>query len=303
MTVSELYRSVAQLGFEDSLEYDDAFYYAANRAILQINAIRPAMSHCILRHRVPENRISGGTLDPIEKTDEICFEAENVKAYYFEADGEGVCYIEREDESTGAWVIIGVVNFTGKGFVPHKGFIRRGTEFVDGRIRMRFTGEYVYAIRGVAMYSHLYGSREEDIPAYEAYTAYDVSKMVDDFLGLASPPIEVSEELRRIHNGYDVEDGRVILLSIEAPGTYKIIYRRRPDELIDEGSPADDDTRIDLDDELAALMPMLVGAYIWMDDEPEKAADYMSMYRERAADIESRDRNSAPCVYRNVYGW
>ena len=35
MTVSQLYNSVAQLGFEDSLEEDDRFIFAANRALLQ----------------------------------------------------------------------------------------------------------------------------------------------------------------------------------------------------------------------------------------------------------------------------
>ena len=280
MTVSQLYRSVAQLGFEDSLEYDDAFYFAANRAILQINAIRPAMSHCILRHRVPENRISGGTLEPIEKTEEVCFDATDVKSYYFEADGDGIAYIEWKDVQTGEWTLIGVVNFSSTGFKPYRGFIKRGADFVDGNVRIRFTGQYVYGLRGVAMYAHLYGARVEDIPAYEAYTRYDISAMVPDFLGLASPPIEVTDDMRRMSHGYDVEDGRVILMSIDAPGTYKVIYRCRPAELVDHGSPADDETSIDLNDELVALMPILVGAY-----------------------IERRDRNASPVRYRNVYGW
>lgn len=303
MTVSQLYRSVAQLGFEETLEYNDAFYYAANRAILQINAIRPAMSHCILRHRVPENRISGGTLDPIEKTDEVCFDAVDVKSYYFEADGEGIVYIEWKDTQTNEWSLIGVVNFNSVGFKPYRGFIKRGTDFVSGYVRMRFTGQYVYSLRGVAMYEHLYGPDADSIPAYEAYTRYDISSMVPDFLGLASPPIEVTDEMRSINKGYDVEDGRVILMSIHAPGTYKVIYSRRPKELIDHGSPDDDDTQIDLNEDLAALLPILVGAYIWMDDEPEKAQYYFSLYAERAADIERRDRNAAPVRYQNVYGW
>jgi hypothetical protein len=304
MTVSELYRSVAQLGFEESLEYDDAFYFAANRAVLQINAIRPATRHCILRHRVPENRISGGTLDSVEKIEELCFYADNVKSYYFEADGLGILYIERMDEASSAWVIIDVVEFSGKsGFTPYRGFIKRGGEFVDGRVRMRFAGQYVYSLRGVAMYAHLYSDKVADVPAYEPYTRYDVSAMVPDFLGLASPPIDETEQLKRIDHGYDVENGRVILLSREAEGTYKVLYKRQPAVLVDEGSPSDDDTVIDLDADLAALMPVLVASYVWMDDEPEKAQYYLALYQEQAAELERRGRNMAPVNYRNVYGW
>ena len=44
MKISELYESVAKLGFEDSLEDIPAFFYAANRAVLQVNALRPLTS-------------------------------------------------------------------------------------------------------------------------------------------------------------------------------------------------------------------------------------------------------------------
>lgn len=304
MTVSELYGAVAQLGFEDTLEYADAFFHAANRALLQINAIRPAIGHCTIRHRAPENQILGATLDPLEKVDELTFEASDVKSYYFEADGDGMLYLERFDEGAGVWSIIGAIPFSGgPGFVPHRGFIKHDGAFLRGLVRMRFVGEYVYSVRGVAMYTHLYGASEADIPAFEAYTRYDISQMVSDFLTLSSPPIEETDELRRIHSGYDVEDDRVILLSREVPGTYKVLYRRRPAALVDLGNAEEDETVIDLCEELAALMPNLVGAYVWMDDEPEKAQYYMMLYREQAAELERRARTVAPVAFRDVYGW
>ena len=54
MTVSQLYNSVAQLGFEDSLEEDDRFIFAANRALLQVNAIRPVTSAYVINHKPME---------------------------------------------------------------------------------------------------------------------------------------------------------------------------------------------------------------------------------------------------------
>ena len=84
MTVSELYKQVAQLGFEDSLEDEDRFYYAANRALLQVNSIRPVTKAHIINHKPLENKIKSVGFEPIEKYDDLCFYAEDVKSYFFE---------------------------------------------------------------------------------------------------------------------------------------------------------------------------------------------------------------------------
>ena len=67
MTVSQLYKSVAQLGFEDSLEGDERFIFAANRALLQVNAIRPATSSYIINHKPMDNMLADATFTPVEK--------------------------------------------------------------------------------------------------------------------------------------------------------------------------------------------------------------------------------------------
>ena len=89
MRVSELYKQVAQLGFEDSLEDDSRFYYAANRALLQVSAIRPAVSAYIINHKPMANLLKENTFTPIERSEDLCFEATDAKSYYFEADGNG----------------------------------------------------------------------------------------------------------------------------------------------------------------------------------------------------------------------
>ena len=52
MTVYELYAQVAQLGFESSLEKDEdgdkRFYFAVNRALLQIASVRPEAGVCVI---------------------------------------------------------------------------------------------------------------------------------------------------------------------------------------------------------------------------------------------------------------
>ena len=100
MRVSELYKQVAQLGFEDSLEDDSRFYYAANRALLQVSALRPAVSAYVINHKPMVNLVKPDTFSPIERYDDLSFEATDAKAFYFEADGNGILLVEMYDSES-----------------------------------------------------------------------------------------------------------------------------------------------------------------------------------------------------------
>lgn len=304
MTVSQLYSSVARLGFETSLEDNDLFFQAANRAILQVNAIRPIQGIYVINHKPLDNLIRNASFSPVEVEGELCFEATGAKAYYFEADGEGIAHIEAFDEISRTWGTAGSVEFSAnRTFVPYKGMIEKGGEFIQGRVRLRFTGYYLYSVRNVALYRNLYSADADRIPAYEAFTRYDISALVTDFATLASPPIREDSEHSLLNQDYEVENDRVILLPYHARGLYKIAYKRKPAVLEYTDDPLEDQTKVDLDEELCALLPMLVAAYVWTDDEPEKAQYYLTLYRERAIDIERRYKDLTPATIKSANDW
>ena len=148
MNVAELYLQTAQLGFETTLEDSDRFYFAANRALLQVCKVRPAIRHCLINHKPLANLIRQDTFSPIEKIEDITYEAEGAKAYYFEADGNGVLYLEEYITDAGEWRIFGEIPLQSKQiFVPYRGFIKKQGAFVSGRIRLRFAGEYLYSVK------------------------------------------------------------------------------------------------------------------------------------------------------------
>ena len=304
MRVSDLYRQVSQLGFEDSLENEDRFYYTANRALLQVNAIRPAVAACVVNHKPFPNLVRENTFASAEKVAELTYEATDPKSYYFEADGIGVLYIEYYNEGVGRWSLIGSRDLNSRGgFVAYRGFITVDGEFKRGLFRLRFSGEYVYSIKNVAMYDRLYSNSVSDIPSYEPFTRYDISGLTDDFLALASPPILDDDTHLLLNQGYLVENGRVVLLPFDAKGVYRIQYHRAPAMLVNSGSAGTDETTIDLDPDLCALLPTLVAAYVWVEDEPSKAEYYMALYRELAADVERRHKSMKPVVIRGTNGW
>jgi hypothetical protein len=302
MTVSQLYNSVAQLGFEDSLEEDSRFIFAVNRALLQVNALRPVTKAFVINHNPLENKIKGMDFKPIERKQELIYYANGVKSYYFEAEGIGRLIIEHLEADE--WNTIGEQIIDSPiGFTQYRGFIKKDGNFINDNVRMRFTGDYIYTIRSVAMYEYIYSENAKDIPAFAPFSRYDISDLAKDFLTLSTPPIVEAEGGLYLNQDYAIENGRVILLPREKSGVYKVVYNKKPQYIKREQSVSEDMTAIELDEDLCSLLPTLVASYIWLEDEPQKAEYYLALYREGAANIASRVRNVTSIPIISTNGW
>lgn len=303
MKIHELYASVAELGFADSLEDIPAFYAAANRALLQINALRPLTAILDIYHRRPENLIHGANHDIVEHVGEdIIYPASDIaKAYYFEVLGEGECRIEAYNASTSNWDIIKRISFTDKTFARYRGFIKRDGEFISDEVRLRFMGEYAYQIRNAALYGVVYSSNDEEVPAYEEHARYDLKELDPSFIELCDNPFLSS--YTRLTEDYYFENNSVIILPANEAREIKIKYKKAPRVLVYKDSPEDDITEIELDHELVQLMPLLVSAYVWIDENDGKSQYYLDLYYRRAAEIEAKNRSREGAKYANVTGW
>ena len=112
MTIKELYDSVAELGFETELESErlNGFILAANRAIVQINRIRPATSIYKLNHFPLVNKLSESTYEPVCKDDEaLIFSTDGAKSYFFECNGNGIATIEKSTDFGETWETLAAV--------------------------------------------------------------------------------------------------------------------------------------------------------------------------------------------------
>ena len=47
----------------------------------------------------------------------------------------------------------------------------------------------------------------------------------------------------------------------------KVLYEHRPTAIENTGATTEDTQELDLDDELCSLMPILVAAYVWIEDD------------------------------------
>ena len=304
MTVAELYNSVAQLGFETSLESDDRFVFAVNRAILQVNRIKPATSIYKLNHFPLKNLIGVNTYEPIchKGKEDLIFVVQDAKSYYFESNGNGTMVIEKSI-ANGEWEVIGsrTLSSTDGSFKAYKGLI----DGVEGVVRMRFYGDYIFYVQNVAMYDGVVSAKEEDIPVYGKYMEYDIASRANDFLSFASPPIVDAQRGAGfvLNSDYFIEGDGKICIPASASGVFDICYNRKPKNITLDDIPNGDNVNIDLGAELCAILPNLVASYIWVEDEPEKAQYYLSLYREQVAEITAQKKDLRPMVYRNKTGW
>ncbi len=304
MTVSEVYTHTRGLCFEDTLESDERFYDALNRALLQASLLRPKIIKYPLYHNPPENLVTEASFAPVCKISELIYYASApARSYYFEADGNGYAYLEYESLD-GEWEIAAEVMLSSGGeFRSYRGFVLVDGKPTEKRVRLRFSGDYLYSVKSVAMYSVLYSGEEKDIPAYRRYVPYDFSVLCADFLAFERFPL-YSEGGKNITAAmYDIVGETTLLLPYEAGGMYCVCYRAKPKRVSTNDKPINSTETLDADEEICSLLPLLVASYLWFEDEPSRAQYYMELYRERAAELTAAKRTVKPAVYLDTNGW
>lgn len=302
MTIGELKQAVIDLGFDTEIEVETAFYNATNRAIIEINDIEPkqgvfSVSQFPLTNIVQEDKYK---LAITQKTDDIeVYPLGEPKAYSFDCDGNGTAYVEQYNEATQVWDVVSTITMlANREYKPYKGFIT-----AEGKIRLRFSGDYVYNLRNIAMYERVYGATLNDIPLFRPFYRYDIQAEGTGFLELSHIVVQEGEQEREyyLNKDYYVENNKVVVIPHSAEGQFNIWYRKYPDRI---ASTDDEETEIDLTEELAALLPELVASYVWLDGENiNKAQRYYELYKIRAAEIRRKKEDKQGVFIYKTQGW
>lgn len=310
MTVSELYMQVAHLGFEDSLESNERFLYAVERAIYQINGFRPHISHVDIVHYPLENLVAPHTpysddVVLVNKAGTV-FEAHGAVAYSLEAKGVGEIYIYtvvRDQSNEEQETLIGNRSFDLAELTVIRGVLDNTDGKLNGKlIRIKISTNNLVFVRNVAMYGEKYSDNPEDVPAFTPYIRYDLSAIRSDFLAFDSPPIVESDDNSPLCDYYDVE-GNELLLSRDISGVFKVAYKRKPAYPSYTKAPSNNNDPIDLDEEMCTLLPLLVASYVFLEDEPERSTYYKSLFNERVAEIQAHKRDYKVKKVINTNGW
>ena len=63
------------------------------------------------------------------------------------------------------------------------------------------------------------------------------------------------------------------------------------------------DRELDIPKELESLVPLLAAAYVWLDDDADKAQYYMSLYRDGMSAVKLYTRRAVDTGFENATGW
>ena len=277
MTYNDLKTEVAALGFDDEVENEEALLRATRRALNFIFTERPIYRSLTIHQiskapiRTLEQMIHKGGI-----TDSVLLSG--IRSYSFKTSGIGKYSV------TDA---LGEREFEFFGTAEHKGF-------VHGDGELKFIGDYTFSVYDVALFDELFGPGTEDIPMHGEFTEYNMGSLASDFLSFVSLP----------RNGYGIDingasvSGRTVRIPKSYEGKITLTYKAKANSV--SGRP---------EEEIIApigcehLVPLLVSAYVWLDDDPDKAQYYMSLYREGMSAVKYYDRPEMNSEYVNVNGW
>ena len=233
----------------------------------RISIFKPDISHAA---RISDFSHKGG------KTESFSYDA---RAFSFKTSGIGkykICEGEREE----------IFEFSQNSEL-HRGFLHGNGQIV-------FFGDYAFSVYDFVLFDEIYGSSAEDIPTLSGYTEYKIKDFAEDFMAFVFQP---TDDAGRTINGASVRGG-IMKIPDGYFGKINLIYKKSPKKII--GNPDED---IILPDGCEHLLPLLAASYVWLDDDPDKAQYYMSLYREAMSAVKYYDRAHIDNTYHVDNGW
>lgn len=278
MTLTNLLEEVYALGFEDSSELDETFLITANRALMHIFSEK-------CEEKLGKMIATG--IDTLSYTSsyihrpgtDVSFSLPGV-AYSFRVSGKGSYKIKDKDgERTESFdTVMG----------QRRGFISDGASIT-------FLGDYSYTVIGLASFPYTSGNEVSNIPIFSKEKEYKISEAIPDFLAFTKMPTD--------EEGYEISGSRICGDTLYLPSDFKgevnILYKRRPKALTIDYP----DEQIDIPKSAENLLSLLVAAYLWLDDDPDKAQYYMQLYRDEMVRLKRYIPSGIGGSYQDVTGW
>lgn len=334
MTIQQLMNTVANLGFEAEIGDVDVisktvFFPALNKAVYKINEIRPKMGETSFVHN-PLRAVS--VSDPFSHTmDDIVMSNSNVISFSFKARGNGEFIVKVTDgdgnvdsnvsvtqDGETATANFGAYTFDStKKDTTFRCFVgKRGTELPS--VEVTFYGDFYYTVMRFAFFGNAISSNPNDVPIYNEYIQYSMPDIAEDFLSLQRASITDSNGYELMYaKDYLIKNDRVLLLPWDSCSRYvNVTYTRKlwqysiDGATNENGVPVETDgtnplnVEIDVDEDLAKLLPNLVAFYVLQDDEPQKAQNYYQIFLSEYNEKKSLERRTSPTPYdmRNTWG-
>lgn len=290
MTVNEVKEAVVGYGYSRDLAGNDSLFYTAlNLAVKEVNRLRPRTETVTIVHE-PIGEVAAYRDVAICKPGDPLRYTAVARSLSFEVSGNAAITVKGARLANGATTAVCDVSgwsrytaiYTDEGLTEEE----RGHIWVEVKSNL---DSKVCFVRNVYFFDVPY---VPVIPSGDI-VEYDLRAMLDRFSAVSFPIMR---------DGVDLGGGDVSLVGgykLRIPkgerGTYEVNCEVYPKRVAfnaegDTDLLGEDSTVIELDEDLAELLPLLVASYLWMDDEPEKAAAYEARYARAAQHIRPVER-------------
>ena len=279
MTLNQLLSEVYSLGFEDSGELDGSFLFAANRA------------RAIIYSELAD-----------EKCATLILSAPALSYY-----SEKYCHLPGEKNTlrlTGyslSFTYCGagkytIIDSSGKRTATFDKTYGHVKELIfGGECTLEFEGNLSFIIFDIAAYSEKYTEDRSRLPQYSRFREIKLCDLISDFGYVTRAPVD--------------KDGIALLASSIVGGALRVPYSWSG-EIFVYYKPihtslllSDAENEIELPAMTEHLLPILTASYLWLDDDPEKAEYYASVYRAEANRLLVTLPKGVSVEYKDVLGW
>ena len=128
--------------------------------------------------------------------------------------------------------------------------------------------------------------------ADEGYLYISMPDIDDHFLDFAETPVLIEKSGSEFYTkfaNYDIEaEDTLVINADENKGSFRVFYKKQHETF--EGTEVQIDTPLPLPLKVHHLVPLLAGYYVWLEDDPTKAAQCFNMYEKEQSDANERDK-------------
>lgn len=295
MTPNEIKEEVGALALEPVTEVDDAAFWAGlNRAIAQVNRIRPLTGDITIHNRCLPilHQIKDQKFDSSKS---VTLESKGCACFYLQVYGQGNITIRRNGAQVTKIELIDNRRINEYRFVISD-YLAEDTADIEVEIGGKFAGMVISAV----FYGEKFSDREEDVPSGQIYNVYPLREICSDIGYITQILYEDESGERRVEaKDFMIPDGKTLWLLKSKGGRYTIVYSKK----LGRVSEDKEDDEIELDADLHALLPLLTGYYVWLEDKPEIAENLFAQYKQMESDIRLEGHISRHPAVQDVYGW
>lgn len=256
MKLSYIQQALVDLNDGENIEYETSFVTAANLALGHISRIVPEERTVLIETGAPALAIVG------DVDLHGAYSASGVQAVTLRASGKGK--LMAGDVQLAAWVSPGAYKDV-RVYLPEAAELTVSFKDTVGRVC------------DLALWARDFGERER-IPMFGGHVRYDMRALVPDFGGRLRVPVDAvtGVEVRRCFI-----DPPYVMVPYSYEGDLAVTYERRLQRIsLDDVA---NDIDIDISPEHEDLVPLCMAYYIWLEDEPNKAAFFLARFNEAAA--------------------